>query len=71
MKKIFLVLLAVCVASGAASSLPAAENPEKAARKSAIEWLALVDAGKYGESWTEASEAFKAAVSRTQWQDAS
>ena len=30
-------------------------------------WLALVDSEKYGESWDEAAEYFKGAVSRDQW----
>jgi Protein of unknown function (DUF4019) len=37
------------------------------AQKAAEEWLSLVDAGKYGESWDSASQAFKAAVSRSDW----
>jgi hypothetical protein len=66
-RKLFLLALAACVASGPARTLRAAETPEDAAGKAAMAWLALVDGGKYGESWTGASEAFKAAVSQTQW----
>jgi opacity protein-like surface antigen len=70
MKKLFLVALAVCIASGAAAPLAAAESPEDAAQKAATTWLALVDAGKYGESWQGAAEAFKQAVTQAQWQGA-
>jgi hypothetical protein len=45
----------------------AQEKPEAQAQKAADAWLALVDAGKYGESWDQAAPAFKAALSRTAW----
>ena len=45
----------------------AADKPEDEARKSAEQWLALVDAGKYAESWKSAAEYFKTAVSEEQW----
>lgn len=70
MKKLFLVALAVGIASGAAAPLTAAETPEDAAQEAATTWLALVDAGKYAESWQGAAEAFKQAVSQAQWQGA-
>ena len=62
-------LLVLGVSLGAAMPLPA-EGPETAAEQSAKAWLALVDAGKYGESWSGAAEAFKAAMSQAQWQGA-
>lgn len=43
------------------------QKPEDLAQKSAEAWLALIDSGKYADSWTEASSAFKGAVSRDQW----
>ena len=46
----------------------AQEKPEEAARKPAEQWLALVDAGKYGESWEQAAEFFKSAVTREAWE---
>ena len=42
-------------------------DAEKAAEVSAEAWLKLVDAGKYTESWAEASSVFKAAVSVDDW----
>ncbi len=45
----------------------AAGKPEDFARKSAEQWLALIDAGKYAESWTTAAQYFKNAVSQDQW----
>lgn len=38
-------------------------EPERAAR----EWLALVDSGQYGESWTAAATLFRRAVTAAQW----
>ncbi len=41
---------------------------EQLAQQSAESWLALVDSGKYAESWQEASSLFKAHVSKEDWQ---
>lgn len=67
MKRFRLMALAVCIASAAASPLPAADTPESAAEKASLSWLALVDAGKYAESWSAASELFRQAVPQAQW----
>lgn len=45
----------------------AQEKPEQLAQQSAESWLALTDGGKYADSWTQAAEAFKAAVTNDQW----
>ena len=47
-----------------------AENAdaEKAALAAAKVWLQLVDEGKYTESWNEASEYFKRAITKEQWE---
>lgn len=42
-------------------------KPEKAAQKSAEQWLALVDAGNYDESWNQAAEIFKSKVTQDSW----
>jgi hypothetical protein len=44
-----------------------AQEKEKAAITAAEQWLALVDAGKYAESWTEAAGYFKNAVTQEKW----
>jgi len=46
---------------------PGPSEAQKAAEASARSWLALVDAGKYGESWDEAAAPFRSALSREQW----
>jgi hypothetical protein len=50
------------------STVFAAETrPEDAAQPVATEWLALVDGGKYVESWKKMSPGFKKAVSKRKW----
>lgn len=51
-----------------ASTACAQQKPEQLAEQSANAWLALVDSGKYAESWDGAAQFFKAAVTREQWQ---
>lgn len=45
-------------------------DAKAAARKAALEWLALVDSEQYSESWTEAASLFRGKVSRSQWASA-
>jgi hypothetical protein len=61
---LFMLLLGVCPV------IQAQQKPEQFAQQSAESWLALVDSGKYGESWEQASQFFKATVTREQWQTA-
>jgi len=53
-----------------ASALAAEPAKEKAATAAAQSWLALVDAGKYADSWKEAATFFKGAVTADQWAQA-
>jgi len=65
---VLLLLAAVLLAAAARSqpvSPPAAA--EASARAAAEAWLALVDQGKYGESWDQAAAYFRKAVSREKW----
>ena len=58
----------LCMAFAAPNrQVMAQQGPELLAQASNAEWLALVDAGKYGESWEAASAPVKAAVSKEQW----
>lgn len=61
---LFMLLLGVCPV------VEAQQKPEQLAQQAAESWLALVDSGKYGESWEQASQFFKAAVTKEQWQSA-
>jgi hypothetical protein len=60
-----LVLVLVAPAAGAAESEAVGK-----AQDAAGAWLALVDAGKYGESWEAAASFFKAAVTKPGWESA-
>lgn len=47
--------------------LMADQDKEKAAVNASKAWLKLVDEGKYSESWYEAAQYFKNAITREQW----
>lgn len=61
--------VAVALMAGlcALASLRADDDVDPALQKIADDWLALVDAGKYGESWSQAHSMFKAKVSKEEW----
>ena len=44
------------------------QKAEEDAVKSSMKWLVLVDKEKYAESWDEAAQLFKSALSKEQWQ---
>ena len=44
-----------------------AEDKTAAAVQAGTSWLALVDGGKYAESWSEASEIFRGSVPEARW----
>lgn len=62
--------LALATLLVSAATAGAQQKPEQLAQDSASTWLALVDSGKYAQSWDEAAELFKGAVSKDQWQSA-
>ena len=64
--KLFVQILVTVAMSGALSF--AATTPEQAAQKSAEQWLALVDAGKYSQSWKETAPYFQRNVPQDQWE---
>ena len=63
-----LVLVALSVMTTSIAAGP--DRPEAAAESAARSWLALVDAGSYAQSWTEASTLFRRGVPQPQWQAA-
>ena len=65
-KVIFLFVVLCMLPFG--RSLWADESAELAAQAASLGWLALVDHGKYAESWEGAAEYFKNAVTLQQWQ---
>ncbi|HXX56759.1 MAG TPA: DUF4019 domain-containing protein [Thermodesulfovibrionales bacterium] len=50
-----------------ALSVNAGSSAEEAPQSAALKWIALVDDGRYAESWDEASQYFKAAVKKDRW----
>ncbi len=70
MKYRILSFISALILSAALLGCSAASNPtaEQAALDAATAWLELVDAGRYGESWDEASEYFQTVVTREQWE---
>ena len=60
---IFLVVIVVSVTGIASES-----EWEKQAVSAAKQWLSLVDAGKYAESWKNAAAYFKVSIQEDQWE---
>lgn len=60
----------VCLFVPFATCHAAEMQKENAATAAAEKWLALVDEGKYAESWNEAAEYFRKAVTQAQWSQA-
>ena len=54
--------------SQAAAAAAADNDPDVAlARKAALKWLALVDAGKFEQTWIEAAGVFQKAQTKADW----
>jgi hypothetical protein len=51
-----------------ATIVQAQQKPEQLAQQSSDAWLALVDSGKYADSWQEGAQYLKGAVTKDQWQ---
>lgn len=66
-KSYLLVLFCSLLIVFAAGLSQAGVTGEKAAVRAALDWLALVDTGKYSESWSGTAELFKGAVTAEQW----
>ncbi|HXR49217.1 MAG TPA: DUF4019 domain-containing protein [Candidatus Limnocylindrales bacterium] len=67
---LILILFASACSRETGSNVTGTPQPEAAAQKSAEQWLALVDAGNYAESWKTAAAYFQTAVSQDQWEHA-
>ncbi len=65
-----LCILALGLTVAAVRGAAGEPEKEKAAVAAAEKWLALADAGNYGESWTQAAELFRNAVKPEQWEQA-
>jgi Protein of unknown function (DUF4019) len=67
---VWIVALIVGASFVAGRGLRAEETAEKAAEAAAKAWLALVDAGNYTESWSQASSLFRKQLTVDQWKSA-
>ncbi len=71
MKKPVAWILGLCFSLLAASALSQPMPWQAAAEKKAVTaaeaWLALVDEGNYAESWSEAADYFRKALSEAKW----
>jgi hypothetical protein len=67
---VLVVALCACAGSEPAKpppATPAGDTGVAAATAAAQAWLALIDARRYGESWSAASKTFQGAISRDAW----
>ena len=69
--KLCLCIVGVLLSASGCSKSPES-NPvaEQAAIDAAQEWLSLVDSGQYSESWEQAAEYFRNAISKDKWEQA-
>jgi len=65
---VLVLLVAGCSRQTENNVVPSAAGPEAVAQKAAEQWLALVDAGNYAESWKTAAGYFQTAVPQSQWE---
>jgi hypothetical protein len=68
MKKIFAITVWLIVSAALCQVLLADQSKEELAVSASQAWLALVDAGKYQESWQQAADKFKNIVEQNQWE---
>lgn len=69
MKRIIVFVVTIAILLLAASSWAANTEKEKAAVAVAEKWLALIDTGKYSDSWRDANEYFRNYVKQDQWEN--
>jgi len=69
-RRAFRTCLVLVALASWSSRARAADVPERAAEASATAWLAVVDSGRYGQSWDEAAALFRQSLSRAQWEEA-
>jgi hypothetical protein len=62
-----MLITAVICGAGRGSARADGQTAVTQARKAAAAWLALVDDGKYQESWNQSSSLFKSHVTAERW----
>lgn len=64
------VLTLPTAGAGSPEKAAGSDTPEKAAQAGAEQWLTLVDADNYAESWKQAASIFKEKLTAEQWESA-
>jgi hypothetical protein len=64
------IVFAVFLASALFANARADEPGVDEARRVAEQWIALVDAGRYDDSWSAASSLFRSKVPKADWKNA-
>jgi hypothetical protein len=64
-----MLFVTVFVAFGWAGLALGQQKPEERAQQSSEAWLALIDEGQFADSYHEAAQYFKNAVTKDQWQN--
>jgi len=71
MKRSFLAILVVlCLFLYTETAVTFAEPDGNLIKQASLNWLELIDSGKYEESWTTASEPFQQSTSKQKWIEA-
>ncbi|HWZ63367.1 MAG TPA: DUF4019 domain-containing protein [Steroidobacteraceae bacterium] len=58
---------ALAVLIAASPPVRAEDTPEMQAQQAALNWLALLDAGDYQQSWVTAADYFQSSIEERQW----
>ncbi len=68
MKRIGSIAMILVMTIGAQLSFAQGHKKQTAAIAAAQQWLALIDAGHYAQSWQESAAYFRNAVAKSQWE---
>ena len=63
------VFIAVALLAACSQKTATQRIAENMAQMAVEQWLALVDAGEYGQSWDASAAIFQGAVTKQQWED--
>jgi hypothetical protein len=64
------LLIVVVSAWLSVPALRARNSPEEIAAQSALTWVAMIDGGKYADSWDAAAKLFQSQLTQDQWKSA-
>ncbi|NTV93224.1 MAG: DUF4019 domain-containing protein [Chlorobiaceae bacterium] len=67
MKTLLIVMMTMVFLFAGFTAVRGATGAEKMAVSAGMDWLSLIDSGKYTESWRDASVLFRGAVTAEQW----